>query len=90
MSIHQYILDFLLSLQQRVLETSPPGSPSPHSSGYVSDDGSPRRAGQADMSVFRNAIEDCLHYEPKPVQKAGRLKGPRPPMMLRLRNSRAC
>jgi minichromosome maintenance protein 10 len=44
-------------------------------SGYLSDEGSPRRAGQADMSVFRNAVQDCLDYEPKPVQKPGRLKG---------------
>ncbi|XP_062177620.1 uncharacterized protein LOC133882453 [Alnus glutinosa] len=74
MSNHQDDLDLLLSLQERVLET-PPGSPSPHSPGYLSDEGSPRRAGQADMSVFRNAVQDCLDYEPKPVQKPGRLKG---------------
>ncbi|XP_059434036.1 uncharacterized protein LOC132167153 [Corylus avellana] len=73
MSNHQDDLDLLLSLQERVLET-PPGSPSPHSPGYLSDDGSQRRAGEVDMSVFKNAVQDCLDYEPKPVQKAGRLK----------------
>ncbi|KAE8008753.1 hypothetical protein FH972_005236 [Carpinus fangiana] len=70
---HQDDLDLLLSLQERVLET-PPGSPSPHSPGYLSDDGSQRRAGEVDMSVFKNAVQDCLDYEPKPVQKAGKLK----------------
>lgn len=43
-------------------------------SGYLSDDGSQRLAGEVDMSVFKNAVQDCLDYEPKPVQKAGRLK----------------
>ncbi|KAF5448981.1 hypothetical protein F2P56_029471 [Juglans regia] len=73
MSNHQDDLDLLLSLQGRVLET-PPGSPSPHAPGYMSDDGSPRRTGQADMSVFRDAVQDCLDYEPKPVPKSGKLK----------------
>lgn len=40
--------------------------------GYLSDDGSPRRKGQADLSVFRDAVQDCLDYEPKPVVKAGK------------------
>jgi hypothetical protein len=35
-------------------------------SGYLSDDGSQRRAGEVDMSVFKNAVQ--------PVQKAGKLK----------------
>lgn len=28
------------------------------------------------MSVFRDAVEDCLDYEPKPVQKTGKLNRP--------------
>ncbi|KAK4562263.1 hypothetical protein RGQ29_004936 [Quercus rubra] len=70
-------LDLLLSLQDRVLET-PPGSPSapqPSSPGYLSDDESSRRTGPADMSVFRNAVQDCLDYEPVHVHKAAKLKG---------------
>jgi minichromosome maintenance protein 10 len=43
-------------------------------SGYLSDDGSQRRAGEVDMSVLKNAVQYCLDYEPKPVQKAGKLK----------------
>uniref|UniRef100_A0A2N9ISX9 MCM10 OB-fold domain-containing protein n=1 Tax=Fagus sylvatica TaxID=28930 RepID=A0A2N9ISX9_FAGSY len=77
MSNHQDDLDLLLSLQDRVLET-PPGSPSaphPSSPGYLSDDGLPKRTGQADMSVFRDAVQDCLDYEPEPAHKAGKLKG---------------
>ncbi|XP_031265725.1 protein MCM10 homolog isoform X2 [Pistacia vera] len=69
MSRHQDDLDLLLSLQDRVLET-PPASPSP---GYLSDDGSPRQRGQVDMSAFRNVVQDCLDYEPKPVEKSGKL-----------------
>ncbi|KAJ0011211.1 hypothetical protein Pint_34297 [Pistacia integerrima] len=69
MSSHQDDLDLLLSLQDRVLET-PPASPSP---GYLSDDGSPRQRGQVDMSAFRNVVQDCLDYEPKPVEKTGKL-----------------
>ncbi|KAJ0077208.1 hypothetical protein Patl1_36030 [Pistacia atlantica] len=69
MSRHQDDLDLLLSLQDRVLET-PPASPSP---GYLSDDGSPRQRGQVDMSAFRNVVQDCLDYEPKPIEKAGKL-----------------
>jgi minichromosome maintenance protein 10 len=38
-------------------------------SGYLSDDGSQRRAGEVDMSVFKNVVQYCLDYEPKPVQK---------------------
>ncbi|KAH9655185.1 zf-primase domain-containing protein [Citrus sinensis] len=71
MSNHQEDLSLLLSLQDKVLET-PPGSPSnPGSSspGYLSDDGSPRQRGQVDMSAFRNIVQDCLDYEPKPVDK---------------------
>lgn len=29
----------------------------------LSDDESPRRAGPADMSIFRNAVKDCLDYD---------------------------
>nr|GEY76704.1 protein MCM10 homolog [Tanacetum cinerariifolium] len=59
-------LDLLLSLQDRVPET-PPQSPS---HGYLSDDGSLRPIrGQADMSVFRTAVEDCLDYKPETSKK---------------------
>ncbi|KAI3774286.1 hypothetical protein L1987_48835 [Smallanthus sonchifolius] len=68
MSTHGDDLDLLLSLQDRVLET-PPSSPSPHSPGYLSDDGSGRQRGHADMSVFRTAVEDCLDYEPETSKK---------------------
>ncbi|EEF31558.1 conserved hypothetical protein [Ricinus communis] len=77
MSSHQDDLDLLLSLQDRVLET-PPGSPSnlnANSLGFLSDDESPRRRGQADLSVFRDAVQDCLnHHDLKPVGKAEKLK----------------
>ncbi|KAL7206957.1 hypothetical protein ACSBR2_019621 [Camellia fascicularis] len=72
MTNHQDDLDLLLSLQDRVLET-PPASPSalhPQSPGYLSDDGFPKRVGQVDMSVFRNAVEDCLDYEPENAKKS--------------------
>ncbi|KAL3514994.1 hypothetical protein ACH5RR_021896 [Cinchona calisaya] len=59
-------LDLLLSLDDRVLET-PPSSPSP---GYLSDDGVPKRRGQADMSVFRDAVQDCLDYDVEAAKKA--------------------
>uniref|UniRef100_A0A7N0U5W4 Zinc finger Mcm10/DnaG-type domain-containing protein n=1 Tax=Kalanchoe fedtschenkoi TaxID=63787 RepID=A0A7N0U5W4_KALFE len=77
MSSEQEDLDLLLSLQDRVLET-PPGSP-----GYDSDDGARarRRRGQADMSAFRNAVADCLDYEPKNIPKVPKAKG--------LKNSRS-
>ncbi|KAL8234403.1 hypothetical protein R6Q59_020503 [Mikania micrantha] len=69
MSTHGDDLDLLLSLQDRVLET-PPSSPSPNSPGYLSDDdGSGRQRGQADMSVFRTAVEGCLDYEPETSKK---------------------
>lgn len=42
--------------------------------GYLSDDGSPRRTRQTDMSVFRDAVEDCLDFHPEPVKKAPNLK----------------
>ncbi|KAB2602403.1 MCM10-like protein [Pyrus ussuriensis x Pyrus communis] len=74
MSKRQDDLDLLLSLQDRVLET-PPGSPS-HSPGYLSNDELRSQRGPADMSVFREAVEDCLDYQPKPVQKAGKLNRP--------------
>ncbi|XP_030450116.2 uncharacterized protein LOC115672447 [Syzygium oleosum] len=69
-------LDLLLSLQDRVLET-PPASPShphsPSSPGYLSDDGMPKRREQVDMSVFRDAVEDCLDYKPEPTKGSGNL-----------------
>ncbi|RAL48447.1 unnamed protein product [Cuscuta campestris] len=61
-------LDLLLSLQDRVLET-PPASPSSHSPGYLSDDGSPARVGQTDMSVFRGAVQDCMDYDAQTAKK---------------------
>ncbi|KAF7841221.1 protein MCM10-like protein [Senna tora] len=68
MSDHQDDLDLLLSLQDRVLET-PPASPSSHSPAYLSDDGSPTRREKANMSVFKNAVQDCLENEPKANKK---------------------
>lgn len=72
-SKHQDDLDLLLSLQDRVLET-PPASPSSHSpdlnGGYLSDDGLPNRMGQGDMSVFRDAVQDCLDYDPESAMKS--------------------
>lgn len=73
MSTHGDDLDLLLSLQDRVLET-PPSSPSPHSPGYLSDDGSSRHRGHGDMSVFRTAVEDCLDYEPETSKKPHKSK----------------
>ncbi|KAJ8766981.1 hypothetical protein K2173_012490 [Erythroxylum novogranatense] len=68
MSTHEEDLDLLLSLQEHVLET-PPGSP-----GYLSDDGSPRRRKRgADMSVFKDSVRDCLHFEPKLVKQTENL-----------------
>ncbi|XP_030523328.1 protein MCM10 homolog isoform X2 [Rhodamnia argentea] len=73
---NQEDLDLLLSLQDRVLET-PPASPShcrsPSSPGYLSDDGMPKRREQVDMSVFRNAVEDCLDCKPEPAKGSGNL-----------------
>ncbi|XP_057726087.1 uncharacterized protein LOC130941552 isoform X1 [Arachis stenosperma] len=57
-------VDLLLSLQdqEKVLET-PPASPG--FAGYLSDDD--RHDGEKpDMSVFRDAVQDCLQYEPNP------------------------
>ncbi|XVE93850.1 hypothetical protein REPUB_Repub01dG0230400 [Reevesia pubescens] len=78
MTSHEDDLDLLLSLQDRVLET-PPASPSnPHSHsqspGYLSDDGSPRQRGKPDLSAFKNVVEDCLDYEPKPVERPANSK----------------
>lgn len=42
--------------------------------GYLSDDGSPTRTRETDMSVFRNAVQDCIDIEPEPVRKAPNLK----------------
>ncbi|XP_052192125.1 uncharacterized protein LOC127801235 isoform X2 [Diospyros lotus] len=72
MANHQDDLDLLLSLQDRVLET-PPASPSAlhsPSPGYLSDDGSPKRTGQVDMSDFRDAVQDCLDYGPENAKQA--------------------
>ncbi|KAE8690679.1 Minichromosome maintenance 10 isoform 2 [Hibiscus syriacus] len=71
-------LDLLLSLQERVLETPPPSPSNPHSHspGYLSDDGSPRQRGKSDLSVFKNFVEDCLDYEPKPVERHAKSKPP--------------
>ncbi|KAK4847657.1 hypothetical protein QYF36_004355 [Acer negundo] len=75
MSTHHEDLDLLLSLQEdRVLET-PPGSPRQEGMlrfGYLSDDGSPRERGQADMSAFRNVVQDCLDDGPEIVEKSGK------------------
>ncbi|MED6186691.1 hypothetical protein PIB30_069184 [Stylosanthes scabra] len=57
-------LDLLLSLQdqEKVLETP---LASPGFAGYLSDDD--RDNGEkADMSVFRDAVQDCLQYQPNP------------------------
>lgn len=64
-------LDLLLSLHDRVLET-PPASPAPSSPspGYLSDDGVPKSRGHADMSVFRDAVQDCLDYDVQAAKKA--------------------
>ncbi|KAJ8766974.1 hypothetical protein K2173_012449 [Erythroxylum novogranatense] len=43
-------------------------------SGYLSDDGSPRRRKRgADMSVFKDSVRDCLHFEPKLVKQTENL-----------------
>ncbi|KAK8694764.1 hypothetical protein V6N13_072309 [Hibiscus sabdariffa] len=39
----------------------------------LSDDGSPRHRGKSDLSDFKNSVEDCLDYEPKPVEKHAKL-----------------
>ncbi|KAL3814016.1 hypothetical protein ACJIZ3_015284 [Penstemon smallii] len=63
---HQEDLDLLLSLQDRVIET-PPSSPS----GYLLDDEMPKEMrGPVDMSVFRDAVKDCLDYDSKNVNKS--------------------
>ncbi|CAI0557696.1 unnamed protein product, partial [Linum tenue] len=85
MSTHQEDLDLLLSLQDRVLET-PPGSPSNSPSGspgLLSDDeGSPRRRREgkaADLSVFKDAVRDCLDFDVnKLAEKSKKLKNHRP------------
>ncbi|XP_059314398.1 uncharacterized protein LOC132065157 [Lycium ferocissimum] len=72
-SNHQEDLDLLLSLPDRVLET-PPASPSSRFPDYLSDDGSPKRMGEADMSVFRDAVQDCLDYDTEIAKKAAKSK----------------
>ncbi|GMI88070.1 minichromosome maintenance 10 [Hibiscus trionum] len=78
MTSHEDDLDLLLSLQDRVLETPPasPSNPHSHSPGYLSDDGSSRQRGKSDLSVFKNFVEDCLDYEPKPVERHAKSKPP--------------
>lgn len=41
---------------------------------YLSDDGSPKRLGEADMSVFRDAVQDCLDYDTEIAKKAAKSK----------------
>ncbi|ESW09341.1 hypothetical protein PHAVU_009G119500 [Phaseolus vulgaris] len=69
MTSHEDDLDLLLSLQDRVPDT-PPASPTP---GYLSDDDSLNQREKSDMSVFKNAVQDCLPYDPpkppKPTNK---------------------
>ncbi|BAT77460.1 hypothetical protein VIGAN_02003900 [Vigna angularis var. angularis] len=69
MASHEDDLDLLLSLQDRVPDT-PPASPTP---GYLSDDESLNQRDKPDMSVFKNAVQDCLPYDPpkalKPTNK---------------------
>ncbi|XP_022763056.1 protein MCM10 homolog [Durio zibethinus] len=76
MTSHEDDLDLLLSLQDRVLETPPasPSNPRSRSPGYLSDDGSPRQRRKTDLSVFKNVVEDCLDYEPKPVERPAKSK----------------
>ncbi|PIA57414.1 hypothetical protein AQUCO_00600264v1 [Aquilegia coerulea] len=76
MSNQQDDLDLLLSLQDRVLET-PPASPStlhhPKSPDYDSDNGTPRRVGKVDMSVFRDSVGDYIEDVPNVVDKKPKL-----------------
>lgn len=65
MSSHEDDLDLLLSLQDRVVDT-PPASPSPV---YLSDDESIKQREKPDMSVFKNAVQDCLPYNPPKMPK---------------------
>lgn len=37
--------------------------------GYSLDDGLPKRMGQGDMSVFRDAVQDCLDYDTESAKK---------------------
>ncbi|CAN1276548.1 Protein MCM10 homolog, partial [Linum perenne] len=76
MSTHEEELDLLLSLQDPDNET-PPGSPSNptfDSPGFLSDDdGSPRRRGKtADLSVFKDAVRDCLDYDVNKIVEKSR------------------
>lgn len=44
--------------------------------GYFSDDdGSPRQKETADMSVFRNAVQDCLQEESRASKQPVKLNG---------------
>lgn len=40
--------------------------------GYLSDEESPRSREKADMSVFRDAVQDCLDYELNPEAKTAK------------------
>lgn len=45
---------------------------------YCSDEGSPTRKGNPDMSVFKEAVLDCLDYKPNPVEKTSKLNRTKP------------
>lgn len=67
-SRHEDHLDLLLSLHEDRVPETPPASPSPPAclSDSDDDDGSV----MPDMSVFRDAVQDCLHHhQPKPKPK---------------------
>ncbi|XP_073157934.1 uncharacterized protein [Henckelia pumila] len=66
-------LDLLLSLQDRVFET-PPASPSSSYPGYSSDNEIPKQMGKVDMSVFREAVQDCIDYDPESMKKSIKTK----------------
>ncbi|KAL2346040.1 hypothetical protein Fmac_000040 [Flemingia macrophylla] len=66
MCSHEEELDLLLSLHDRVADT-PPASPS---AGYLSDDDSLIQREKPDMSVFKNAVQDCLPYVPPKLPKS--------------------
>ncbi|CAM8935290.1 unnamed protein product [Rhodiola kirilowii] len=70
MSTEQEDLDLLLSLQDRVLETPL------HLQGMIPMMERVGGRGKADMSVFRNAVADCLDYEPQGVEKVQKAKKP--------------
>ncbi|XP_050902388.1 SNF2 domain-containing protein ENL1 [Lathyrus oleraceus] len=61
MSSNEDDLDLLLSLQDKVPET-PPASPSPLD--FDGDDDVVPRRERPDMSVFKDAVQDCLLDQP--------------------------